>query len=1158
MTMNYADITPPEWCRCEIEVFNRINETGQPQKYEKEYIRKDGLRIPVELFMHRISDEQGRTKFYYACVIDNSERSKLLQQLHDERKKAGDLARCLKDKNDVLEAIMENTDAQLAYLDRDFNFVNVNSSYVNGSQHSREELLAANHFDIFPNIENQAIFERARDTGEVIEYREKPFEFAGQPARGTTYWNWRLTPVTNRSETQGLVLSLVDVTESKRAKLFSETLNNINSRINAAVKFEEVAPIIIEEAALRMECQFASLVLRNGNSWRQKYINGFPEKALDMLLNKSATPICNLCYQTKKSVIVSDMTQEKLWSGITEQFGIKAVMAVPIIVKDEVCGVLTFNYCTPRNFTPMFIDFAYNLGVILSMGLENERLYGEKDYLAKKLERIMETLAEGIIIVGNDSIIQYVNIAGEQILGLGRDQLIGKRYLELPFKLTRLGELGKDPLTKMINEGHSVYNNKYAMERTDGSTKILSLNIAPFRDERNAITGKTVSFADITESYHIEEKIKHQNIRLEEMVNKRTEWLRNTNKILRLSTEKNSRKEYLDALVEVLQKLSGCSNVGIRIKDEDSMAPYESTIGFQRAFVLAEHLLSIENDQCACSRVLRKKPGDLDAPMTNEAGSFVCTDTSQLVDNLATDEFTRLKGVCMLHGFGSMALIPIYRRGVVIGLIHLADEQKEAISENCVEFIESVAPLIGDAINRFYMEDTIRRNYEVELANNSLLNLSHQEISFTELVDRAINIINSISWIPRKLQRRLLACQKLVYSISTFIRMTEKMRVEIWQMDKPSMVRVLIPIMETFDVVIKRKLALEQLSSSEERFSTAFRASPYPMSIVTIKDGVYVDVNDKFLSFSGYSKHELIGRKSLDVGFWTDKAKHYDCVERLSQKKGVQNMELMCQTKDGQLRTCLFSGEAIEIAGEKCMLSIFNDITERLNMEKEIARLDRLNLVGEMAAGIGHEIRNPMTAARGFLQLLGGKEDCQKYKEYYDLIIEELDRANSIITEFLSMAKNRSVDLELINVNSIVKAIFALIQADATLFNKNVHIDLGQIPDLMLDEKEIRQMLLNLARNGLEAMNDGGTLTIRTYLESSNVVLAVTDEGTGIPQQVLSKIGTPFFTTKDQGTGLGVAICYSIAARHNASINIKTGPGGTTFYVKFPTNVKKM
>ncbi len=235
-------------------------------------------------------------------------------------------------------------------------------------------------------------------------------------------------------------------------------------------------------------------------------------------------------------------------------------------------------------------------------------------------------------------------------------------------------------------------------------------------------------------------------------------------------------------------------------------------------------------------------------------------------------------------------------------------------------------------------------------------------------------------------------------------------------------------------------------------------------------------------------------------------------------------------------------------------MTIANDITELRHYQQEVARLDRLHLIGEMSAGIGHEIRNPMTTVRGFLQLLGGKDRYARDKAYIDLMLEELDRVNAIITEFLSLAKDKPVEKKIRSLNHKIRTIFPLLRADAMKQGKNIEMELADLPYITIDENEIKQLILNLVRNGLEAMPPGGQLTIKTFQSNGEAVLAVQDQGTGIAPEVLEKIGTPFFTTKDQGTGLGLAVCYSIVQRHNARINIKTGAAGTTFYVSFKVN----
>lgn len=233
--------------------------------------------------------------------------------------------------------------------------------------------------------------------------------------------------------------------------------------------------------------------------------------------------------------------------------------------------------------------------------------------------------------------------------------------------------------------------------------------------------------------------------------------------------------------------------------------------------------------------------------------------------------------------------------------------------------------------------------------------------------------------------------------------------------------------------------------------------------------------------------------------------------------------------------------------------SIIADITERKLVEKEMARMERLNLIGEMAAGIAHEVRNPMTTVRGFLQSFTRRKEFTQFDSQLNLMITELDRANSIITEYLSLARSKPLNQSPHSLNNIVECLLPLMESDALLHAKCIVTELStDIPLLFLDNQEIRQLILNFVRNGLEAMSSGGKLTIGTFAEAEQVVLFIQDQGVGIPPEVQQKLGTPFLTTKENGTGLGLPICYSIAHRHNAQIDVKTGDSGTTFMVKFP------
>ncbi|EOS54743.1 two-component system sensor histidine kinase NtrB [Paenibacillus barengoltzii] len=234
-------------------------------------------------------------------------------------------------------------------------------------------------------------------------------------------------------------------------------------------------------------------------------------------------------------------------------------------------------------------------------------------------------------------------------------------------------------------------------------------------------------------------------------------------------------------------------------------------------------------------------------------------------------------------------------------------------------------------------------------------------------------------------------------------------------------------------------------------------------------------------------------------------------------------------------------------------VAIVQDITELETLRMELNHVERLSLVGQMAAGITHEIRNPMAVVRGFLQLMREKSP-PTLDHYYRIVMEELDRANGIINDFLSLAQNRPVESEKCHLHDIIKELTPLLWADANLRGQTIEVKLDDsMPELLLNAKEIKQLILNLSRNAMEAMTEKGQLTIETRVTNQGGLLMVSDTGPGIPSGQREKLFEPFFTTKAKGTGLGLALCLSIVERHGGKITVDSTEGqGTTFTVLFP------
>lgn len=351
------------------------------------------------------------------------------------------------------------------------------------------------------------------------------------------------------------------------------------------------------------------------------------------------------------------------------------------------------------------------------------------------------------------------------------------------------------------------------------------------------------------------------------------------------------------------------------------------------------------------------------------------------------------------------------------------------------------------------------------------------------------------------------------------------------------------------DIEVRKKVE-QELREKYEILDSILQNMPIMMVAFNDK-GQIAFWNRECEQITGYSSEVMVFNPQAMTYLYPDPAYLKRIMrEREEEEHAVRGYETQLTCRDGTRRTILWYDVSREhpIPGWS-QWKFGVDLTERKDME---AQLDRLNAVGEMAASIAHEIRNPMTTVRGFLQFLYETHEHEIDREYFPIMIEELDRANEIITEYLSIACNKAIELQKHNLNSIIQALYPIMLADAMLSEKNIDLKLSEIPPILGDHTELRQLIINLVRNGLEAMATKGTVHIRTFAKKDQVILEVEDEGVGISPQHLAQIYNPFFTTKENGTGLGLSVCYSIATRHGAEWSVDSQPGKTIFSIRFP------
>lgn len=251
-----------------------------------------------------------------------------------------------------------------------------------------------------------------------------------------------------------------------------------------------------------------------------------------------------------------------------------------------------------------------------------------------------------------------------------------------------------------------------------------------------------------------------------------------------------------------------------------------------------------------------------------------------------------------------------------------------------------------------------------------------------------------------------------------------------------------------------------------------------------------------------------------------------------------------------------------EISGS---LVYIRDITEKKHANARLRRAESLASLTTMTAGMAHEIKNPLGSIGIHIQLmqkaLNREKACKKefLEKNLNILSEEVERLNGIVVDFLFAVRPMDVDLKEKKLESVIKETLELVKPE--LDENNIKLELStskNLPNIQMDDKLLKQAILNIIKNAINAMPEGGHLSIEQYKEHDNLILQIKDDGDGIPEENLEKIFEPYFTTKDFGSGLGLTLVYKIIKEHNGEINIKSKVGiGSLFIIKLPIPQKE-
>ncbi|MCX8030835.1 MAG: DUF3365 domain-containing protein [Thermodesulfovibrionales bacterium] len=241
------------------------------------------------------------------------------------------------------------------------------------------------------------------------------------------------------------------------------------------------------------------------------------------------------------------------------------------------------------------------------------------------------------------------------------------------------------------------------------------------------------------------------------------------------------------------------------------------------------------------------------------------------------------------------------------------------------------------------------------------------------------------------------------------------------------------------------------------------------------------------------------------------------------------------------------------------LLEAQEKLKKTVEIEKQMIETEKLAVIGQISAGVAHEINNPLGGMQlCFNNLLNTRMDEKEREEHIKVINAGFKRIQNIVKQLLDFSKNTPLILEKASINNLIENV--LILSEYTILKKGIKIEKdlsNDIPEMLLDANKLEQVFLNLLINAAQAMDKGGILSIKTYIEDNFCCLAISDTGPGIPPEILSKIFTPFFTTKPvgEGTGLGLTVSKAIVEQHKGEINVKTSEKGSTFIVKLPLSL---
>ncbi len=372
----------------------------------------------------------------------------------------------------------------------------------------------------------------------------------------------------------------------------------------------------------------------------------------------------------------------------------------------------------------------------------------------------------------------------------------------------------------------------------------------------------------------------------------------------------------------------------------------------------------------------------------------------------------------------------------------------------------------------------------------------------------------------------------------------------------------------TISDITERKRMLEDLHESDSRFRALFDKSPVVVTLVDMAASRIAEMNEVGLRTFGYTREDVLGRTTFELGFWADEEARRAAARQLMATGFISGVEIELARKNGEVFWALLSSTLVSFQGQPYALATVQDITERRRLEARVLQSQKMEVVGHLAGGIAHDFNNVLTVITSTAEMaLSGTRDGDPMFDALQTISAASTRAARLTGQLLAFSRQQILQPALLDLNDVVMELAPMVRR---VVGEQVRLDLHPAPQpvtLRADRGNLEQVVLNLAINARDAMPDGGTLTIAvaigavdasagtTLADGTYAQLTVTDTGTGMNDATLERIFEPFFTTKDvgRGTGLGLSMVHGVVQQSGGDIVVRSAPGaGTTFTIYLP------